>query len=80
MGTEIQDTLFPEAELPPPEHERLRLVVCKPTPNYLRMRQGKPCKVALRCPERKGRIIATVYSGEDDAQYIADCVNAKAGG
>ena len=80
MGTEIQDSLFPEAELPPPEHERLRLVVCKPTPNFLRQRMGKPNKVMLRCPERKGRIIATVYSGEDDAQYIADCVNARAGG
>ena len=37
-------------------------------------------KFTLRCPERNGRIIATVYSGEDDAQYIADCVNARVGG
>ena len=78
--TEIQESLFHEAELPPPEHDRLRLVVCKPTPNFLRQRMGKPNKVTLRCPERKGRIIATVYSGEDDARYISDCVNAKAGG
>ena len=78
--TEIQDSLFLEAELPPPEHDRLRLVVCKPTPNFMRQRMGKPNKVTLRRPERKGRIIATVYSGEDDAQYIADCVNARAGG
>lgn len=77
---EVQESLFPESELPPPERERIRLVVCKETPNFLRMRQGKPNKVVLRCPERKGRIIATVYSGVDDAQYIADCVNAKAGG
>ena len=41
---------------------------------------SKPNKVTLRCHERKGRIIATVYSGEDDAQYIADCVNARVGG
>ena len=41
---------------------------------------SKPNKVTLRCHERKGLIIATVYSGEDDAQYIAYCVNARAGG
>lgn len=41
---------------------------------------SKPNKVTLRCPERKGRIIATVYSCEYDAQYIADCVNARVGG
>ena len=80
METEIQDNLFPDGELPPPEHERLRLVVCKPTPNYLRQRMGKPNKVTLRRPERKGRIVSTVYSGYEDAQYIADCVNARVGG
>ena len=41
---------------------------------------SNPNKFTLRCPERNGRIIATVYSGEDDAQYIADCVNARVGG
>ena len=41
---------------------------------------SNPNNVTLRFPERNGRIIATVYSGEDDAQYIADCVNARVGG
>lgn len=58
-----QDTIFPLPETD------------EPTPNFLRDRCGKPRKVALRSPQRKGRIVATVYSGEDDAAFIVRAVN-----
>jgi len=68
-----QDTLFPLPE--PDEPAPLSLVAQSPTPNFLRDRFGKPRKVTLRSPQRKGRIVATVYSGEEDAAFIVRAVN-----
>lgn len=68
-----QDTLFPLPETDEPSP--ISLVAQAPTPNFLRDRYGKPRKVALRSPQRKGRIVATVYSGEADAAFIVRAVN-----
>lgn len=43
--------------------------------NYLRRRMGQNMKITLRSRERGGRIVATIYSGEDDARYILNAVN-----
>lgn len=56
----------------------LTLYADRPTPNYLRQRNGQPFKVTLRSRERKGRIVATVYTGLEDAEAIVRAVNAAA--
>lgn len=43
--------------------------------NYMRRRMGQEQKIVLRSPERKGKIVATVYTGADDAQFFIDAVN-----
>ena len=43
--------------------------------NYMRERNGQANKVCLRSPERKGRIVATVFTGSDDAAFVIEAVN-----
>lgn len=44
--------------------------------NFMRERKGQNNKCTIR--NQHGRIVATVYTGERDAQRIIDCVNAMA--
>ena len=71
--------LFPDEEMrkcfyKPP----LTLYADKPTYNYVRGRKGLRFKVTLRSPERRGRIVATVYTGIEDANEIVAAVNEAA--
>ena len=58
--------LFPDDEMRKC-HSPLTLYADKPTFNYVRGRKGLRFKVTLRSPERRGRIVATVYTGIEDA-------------
>lgn len=71
MPTEAD--LFPE--VPSGKAQPLTLYANEKHRNYLRERMGKECKCTIRSAERKGKIVATVYSGEADAAYIINAVN-----
>lgn len=43
--------------------------------NFMRERNGQANKVCLRSPERNGRIVATVFTGSDDASFIIESCN-----
>lgn len=73
-----QAELFGQRELAAGHEPPLTLYADRPTPNYIRRRNGQPFKVTLRSRERKGRIVATVYTGEEDAAAIVNAVNAAA--
>ena len=71
--------LFTEREMRKLFYEPpLTLYADKPTYNYERRRKGQRLKVTLRSPERRGRIVATVYTGIEDANAIVNAVNAAA--
>lgn len=57
----------------------LTLKVCPPVYNYIRMYKGQHPKVNIR-DLRNGKIVATIYGGEDMAKYIAECVNRRSEG
>lgn len=56
----------------------LTLYADEPTYNFMRGRKGLRFKVTLRSRERRGRIVATVYTGIEDANEIVAAVNAEA--
>lgn len=64
-------SLFPECQTP-----ALRLRDGELHRNFVRERKGQNNKCTIR--NQHGRIVATVYTGERDAQRIIDCVNAMA--
>jgi hypothetical protein len=68
-----QQQLF---ELPEAKETPLTLKVCPPVYNYIRRCKGQHPKVNLR-DYRTGKIVATIYGGEDMAKYIAECVNGR---
>lgn len=68
-----QDDLFPE--IPAGKEQPLTLYADQKHRNYIRERRGQECKCTVRSAVRKGRIVATIYSGEADAQYIIRAVN-----
>ena len=71
--------LFPDREMRKLYYEPpLTLYADKPTYNYVRGRKGLRFKVTLRSPERRGRIVATVYTGIEDANEIVAAVNEAA--
>lgn len=65
------ETLF---EMPPEKRPPLRLYIGAAPYNYRRHCEGKPMKVTVRSTSRKG-IVATVYTGMDDAHAIMEAVN-----
>lgn len=67
------DDLFPE--VPAGVAQPLTLYADQKHRNYLRERRGQECKCTVRSAVRKGKIVATIYSGEADAQYIIRAVN-----
>lgn len=69
-------TLF---DIPPADAAKgLRLRADPPHRNFMRERKGQPPQVTLR-DDRTGRIVATVYGGEELAKHIINCVNEKGG-
>jgi len=56
----------------------LVLKIGKEHSNYTRGGSGRPLKVTLRSPMRQG-VVATVFTGMDDAQHIVDMVNGRGG-
>lgn len=71
MPTEAD--LFPE--VPSGKAQPLTLYANEKHRNSLRERRGLECKCTIRSALRKGKIVATVYSGEADAAYIINAVN-----
>lgn len=69
----MQTDLFPE--VPAGEAQPLTLYADQKHRNYLRERMGLHDKCTIRSAVRKGKIVATIYSGEADAQYIIRAVN-----
>lgn len=68
-----EQTLFHLTECQTPA---LRLRAGELHRNFVRERKGQNFKCTIR--NQHGRIVATVYTGERDAQRIIDCVNAMA--
>lgn len=68
----VQGDMFPEAvgKNPP-----LTLYAGEKHFHYMRHRNGQAQKCTLRSSVRGGKIVATIYTGEDDARYIIDAVN-----
>ena len=72
MGTQKQQELFP------PDTGKVYVqptLYCEGHRNFMRERNGQANKVCLRSPERNGRIVATVFTGSDDAAFIVEACN-----
>lgn len=72
MATE-QGDMFPEVKSG--EAQPLTLYAGTKFFHYMRHRNGQAQKCTLRSSVRGGKVVATVYTGEEDAQYILDAVN-----
>ena len=67
-----QDTLFP---LPPPDRRLLRVSRGLSHFSCMRLRKGQNLKISLRdCST--GKIVATIYGGEEMADHIVTCINS----
>ena len=74
----VQAELFCQREIAGGHEPPLTLYADEPIYNYERAFKGQRFKVTLRSPERRGRIVATVYTGVEDANDIVAAVNAAA--
>lgn len=72
MATE-QGDMFPEVASG--EAQPLTLYAGTKFFHYMRHRKGQAQKCTLRSSVRGGKVVATVYTGEEDARYILDAVN-----
>ena len=69
---EPEETLFP---LPPPDEHPLRVTRGQSHFNYRRLQVGQNLKINLRdCST--GKIIDTLYGGEEMADHIVTCINS----
>lgn len=69
---EVQGDMFPETV---GKNPALTLYAGTKFFHYMRHRNGQAQKCTLRSAVRGGKVVATVYTGEEDARYILEAVN-----